>query len=86
MVDAATVVYQGEAWSAVTGSGPSLPALVARMSADVAAALADPAVQARLAPLGADYRASSPEAMAALVQEEVERWGPVIRDARISAT
>ncbi|MNJ00715.1 hypothetical protein D3C73_1601270 [compost metagenome] len=27
MVDAATVVYQGEAWSAVETSGPSLPAL-----------------------------------------------------------
>jgi tripartite-type tricarboxylate transporter receptor subunit TctC len=78
--------FTAQSWNGIVVAGATPPALVERLSADVAAALADPGVQARLAPLGADYRASSPAAMGALIAEEVARWGPVIRDARITAT
>ncbi len=37
IVDAATVAYHGDAWSAVTGSGPELPALVATKTPAAAA-------------------------------------------------
>lgn len=78
--------FVAQSWNGIVVAGGTAPGLVARLAADVAAALGDAGVQAKLAPLGAEYRASSPEAMGALVAEEVERWGPVIRGAGIRAT
>jgi tripartite-type tricarboxylate transporter receptor subunit TctC len=78
--------YEAQSWNGMAVAAGTPPALVARISADINAALAEPAVQARLAPLGADFRGTTPEAMGALMRAEAERWGPVIREARITAT
>jgi tripartite-type tricarboxylate transporter receptor subunit TctC len=40
-------------------------------------------VKERLEQLGADVVGSSPEALAAFLQSEIDKWGPVIRDAKI---
>ncbi len=78
--------FEARSWNGMVVAAATPPALVARISADINAALAEPAVQGRLAPLGADFRGTTPAAMGALIAAEVERWGPVIRDARITAT
>ncbi|WP_338661228.1 tripartite tricarboxylate transporter substrate binding protein [Pararoseomonas sp. SCSIO 73927] len=76
--------YEAQSWNAIAVNGATPPALVERISADIRAALADPATQARLAPLGADYAGSTPAEMAAVLRAEVERWEPVIRTAGIT--
>lgn len=59
--------------------------IVAQVSADVRAALAEPSVRSRLEDLGARLPASTPEALAELIRLETDRWGPIIREAGIRA-
>jgi tripartite-type tricarboxylate transporter receptor subunit TctC len=59
------------------------PDVVARINADTNAALAYGPVKSRFEELGATPKGSTPEQLAAFLQSEIEKWGPVIRDARI---
>ena len=76
--------YVVTSWNALLAPAGTPAPVVARLNAVVAAALGDPAVRARMAPLGAEPAAGSPEALAALLAAETERWGRVVREARIS--
>ena len=58
--------------------------VVARLSASIAQAVADPAVQARLKELGADPIGDRHEAFQPFVAQEVTRWGALV--ARSGAT
>ncbi len=78
--------FEAQSWNGMAVQGTTPAALVQRISDDIGLALRDPAVRARLAPFGADYSSSTPAAMAAVIEADRERWGPVIRDARITAT
>jgi tripartite-type tricarboxylate transporter receptor subunit TctC len=60
--------------------------IIAKLSAALADALADPTVQARLADLGQEILApQTPEALAALQKSEFEKWLPIIKAANIKA-
>jgi tripartite-type tricarboxylate transporter receptor subunit TctC len=62
--------------------------VVARLNAAVVAALADPAVRARLEDLGQEIfprEQQTPEALAALQKAEIEKWWPLIKAAGIRA-
>jgi tripartite-type tricarboxylate transporter receptor subunit TctC len=59
------------------------PDIVARINADTNAALAYGPVKSRFGELGATPKGSTPEQLAAFLQSEIDKWGPVIRDARI---
>jgi tripartite-type tricarboxylate transporter receptor subunit TctC len=65
--------------------GPAgLPAnIVSAMHSAVASALEAPAVQARLETTGAMAAPSSPEAFAAFIAREAQRWQKVVVDAQI---
>jgi tripartite-type tricarboxylate transporter receptor subunit TctC len=58
--------------------------IVKKMNADTIAALADPSVQGRLAPLGYETRPDTPGQVGAFLRQEVEMWGRVIKDAGIA--
>ncbi|MFC0409957.1 Bug family tripartite tricarboxylate transporter substrate binding protein [Roseomonas elaeocarpi] len=71
-------------WGAVmVPAGTPAPA-VAQMNAVIRAALADPAVQAKLAAAGADAVSSTPEELATINARESEKWGRVVREAKIT--
>ena len=57
--------------------------IVAKLHADAVAALNTPAVKARYAQLGATVVGSTPAELAAFLQAEIDRWGPVIKAAGI---
>ncbi len=59
------------------------PDIVGKMSADTVAALAEPAVKGRLEQLGYTVIGSTAEGLAAHLQAEIDKWGPVIKDAGI---
>jgi tripartite-type tricarboxylate transporter receptor subunit TctC len=64
---------------------PRTPApIVARLQQAVAAAVAVPEVRERLAVLGADPVADTPEAFAAFCRSEYDRWGRLVREARVT--
>jgi tripartite-type tricarboxylate transporter receptor subunit TctC len=70
-------------WFAFFAPARTPPGIVRKMNEDIVAALAHPMVKERLEQLGADVVGSSPEALAAFLQSEIDKWGPVIRDAKI---
>ena len=57
--------------------------VIAKINADTNAALAHPSVKTRFEELGADPKGSTPAELAAFLKSEIDKWGPVIREAKI---
>jgi len=60
-------------------------AIVTKLHADIAKILSQPDAKERVASLGFDVVASSPEQFAAQIRTEIEKWGKVIKAAGIKA-
>ena len=67
----------------VLGPAGMDPAVVQKLSSSLQLALAMPAVREKLQELGFDVVASSPEAYAKLIRDEIVRWSTVVRDQGI---
>ncbi|NGM21556.1 tripartite tricarboxylate transporter substrate binding protein [Roseomonas stagni] len=61
------------------------PEVIAVLNATVNAILDQPAMRSRFEALGIEKLGGTPEALAAMVREESDRWGPVIRRGGITA-
>jgi len=72
-------------WYAIYVPAKTPPETVAALNRAVRAVLATPAVSERLAASGAVPMASTPEELAALVRQDTEKWGKLIRDKKITA-
>ena len=75
-------------WQAFWAPRATPKAVIDRLNAAVVAALADPAVRARLVDLGQQLPAreqQTPEALAAFHKAEIEKWWPIIKAAGIKA-
>src|SRR6516165_10511778 len=59
-------------------------AIVRKIHADTAAALADPTIKGRLEQLGLFVIGSTPAELGQFLKSEMDKWGPVIKDAGIS--
>jgi tripartite-type tricarboxylate transporter receptor subunit TctC len=59
------------------------PEIIAKINADTNAALAYPPVKSRFEDLGAVPKGSTQAELAAFLKSETDKWGPVIREARI---
>jgi len=70
-------------WWGVLFPAGTPPALVARLSADTAKALADPDVMKRFADLGVEPVSSSPAEFAAFIRAEMQKYSKLIREASI---
>jgi tripartite-type tricarboxylate transporter receptor subunit TctC len=64
-------------------AGTPAPA-IARLNAVIRDALAEPGVQQRLAAAGADAVVSTPAELAGIMRSETEKWGRVVREARVT--
>ncbi len=72
-------------WYALFAPVKTPPEIVRKMNADVLTALADPVVHKRLTDLGVLVKGSTPEELAGLMKADMEKWGPIIQAAGISA-
>jgi tripartite-type tricarboxylate transporter receptor subunit TctC len=70
-------------WFAFFVPAKTPPEVIAKLNADTNAALVNPAVKSRFEELGAVPKGSSEAELAAFLQSEIAKWGPVIRDAQI---
>ena len=75
-------------FSAASWNGLAVPAktpkdVIARLNKDIVAALHDPAVRKRLEDLNLDPHPGTPEQAAAMLNNDIKRWGDVIARAKI---
>ncbi|MDB5802898.1 MAG: Tripartite tricarboxylate transporter family receptor [Betaproteobacteria bacterium] len=73
------------AWNAMFAPAKTPPEIIKRLHDEMAKALLDPEVKARLLKLGFEPGKGTPESLAAFVQSESARWGGAIRKAGIKA-
>ena len=66
-------------WQALFGPAGLPPAIVARLNAAARAALTDPTIRQRLIEGGSTPAPGSPEDLAALMAEEIPKWGRLVR-------
>jgi tripartite-type tricarboxylate transporter receptor subunit TctC len=71
-------------WYAIWAPPRTPMPIVHRLQQAVAATIAVPEVRERLATLGADPVADTPEEFAMFCAREYERWGRLVRDARVT--
>jgi tripartite-type tricarboxylate transporter receptor subunit TctC len=77
--------YAVTGWLGVGAPTGTSPEIIERLNREVNAALADPAVRARLAELGSEPLPGSPGEFAKLVAEETEKWSKVVKFAGLKA-
>lgn len=75
--------FDVSSWYAFFLPAKTPPEIVRRASADTAAAIKDPATKEKLEKLGVVVVGSTPQALAAHLKSEMDKWGPVIREAGI---
>jgi len=85
MAEAGYPDVEGESWFAVAVPGGTPKEIVALLNREIVKAMALPDVKERLATLGFDSIASSPEEFGARIRTDTEKWGKVIRAANIKA-
>jgi tripartite-type tricarboxylate transporter receptor subunit TctC len=76
---------EAEAWWGVFAPAKTPPAIIARMNAEFANALRNPGVNEKLVAQGVVMSLSQPQELGKFVADEVERWGRVVRDNKITA-
>jgi tripartite-type tricarboxylate transporter receptor subunit TctC len=70
-------------WFALFVPAKTPHAIIGRIHADAVAALGHPMVKERLEQFGATLVGSTPQELAAFLQAEMDKWGPVIHEAKI---
>lgn len=76
--------YETYTWNALFAPKGTPPEVVAELNAAAAAAMADPAVAARMKEFSAEIVASTPEALSEHVKAEIAKWTPVVEEAGIT--
>jgi tripartite-type tricarboxylate transporter receptor subunit TctC len=66
-------------WFALYAPASTSQTIIARLNAEVARAVADPAVRERLAVFDFELAASTPEQLAASLRADSAKWAPIIR-------
>jgi tripartite-type tricarboxylate transporter receptor subunit TctC len=75
--------YDTSSWFAFFVPAKTPSEIVRKMHADTVAALAEPAIKAKLDQLGVMVVGSTPEELGAHLKTEMEKWAPVIKAANI---
>src|SRR5262245_49331971 len=78
--------YDVSSWYALFVPAKTSPEIIARLNVATVTALSEPAVRARFELLGVVVESSTPEALGALLQSEIDKWGPIIKAAGISTS
>lgn len=77
--------FDVSSWFAIFAPKGTPDAVIAKLHADTRTVMADPQVRERMATLGAEIVASTPAELAGFLKSEMDKWGALIRDAKITA-
>jgi tripartite-type tricarboxylate transporter receptor subunit TctC len=75
--------FESAAWFAIVAPPKTPPVVVDKINADVNEALRQGDIKERLAQLSAEPIGGTPQATAAYMREEIERWHKVIKAANV---
>jgi tripartite-type tricarboxylate transporter receptor subunit TctC len=81
MVESGFPKVTSTGWGGLVAPGGTPPDVIRKVQQEVARALAAPEVSDRLAALGAEPSASTPEAFAAWLKAETDKWAGVVKGA-----
>jgi tripartite-type tricarboxylate transporter receptor subunit TctC len=90
MPDVPTIAEAGipgfdlSSWIALFVPAKTPPQVVGKLHADTVAVLAEPATRRKLEDMGVVVVGSSPAELAAQFKADIEKWGPIIKEAGIS--
>ena len=71
--------YETYTWNALFAPAGTPPEVIAKLNEAAVAAVKDPAVQAKLADVGASVVGSTPEELGEHVKAEMAKWAPVVK-------
>ena len=72
-------------WYALLGPAGLPREIVSLLNAELAAILAEPETRAGLLRQGINPQTGTPAELAKLIESDLERWGRLVREARIAA-
>ena len=75
--------YDASTWQGIAAPRNTPRAIVERLNKEINAGLADANLKARLAEMGASPFVVSPDEFAKFIEDEINKWGKVIKEARI---
>jgi tripartite-type tricarboxylate transporter receptor subunit TctC len=84
MQEAGVPGYEASVWLGLLAPVGTPKEIVARLNAEIAKVMNSPETKKELYAAGVESDISSPEALGALMNREMDRWGKVIKDAGIS--
>ena len=76
--------FVAEAWVALLAPARTPPEIVARLNAEVSGVLAQPEIKERFADQGLEAAGGTPAQLDRWIRAEIERWGRVIRERKIT--
>ena len=83
MIEAGVAGFESETWFGLLAPAATPPDIVARVSADTAAALADAGLRARFAAAGAETVGGTPAQLAERIKADTAKWAEVIKAANV---
>jgi tripartite-type tricarboxylate transporter receptor subunit TctC len=79
MAEAGVPDYESTAWFGLAMPAGTPKEIIARMNAEGQKATKAPEFIKRMSDLGYDIVGGTPEQMAAMIQDEIKRWGPIVK-------
>jgi tripartite-type tricarboxylate transporter receptor subunit TctC len=77
--------YEASSWSGICAPAGTPAEIVDKLNRQIQAAMADPAIKARLAGFGSTAITGSPDEFARFLADETDKWGKVVRAANVKA-
>ncbi len=71
--------YLSTAWFGIVAPAGTPPEIIAKLNSEGQKAVASPEFVKKMAELGYDVVGGSTEKMAAMIQDELKRWGPLVK-------
>jgi len=79
MIEAGVPGYESTAWFGLAMPAGTPKEIIARMNAEGQKAAKAPEFIKRMTDLGYEIVGGTPEQMAAMIQDEIRRWGPIVK-------
>lgn len=84
MQEAGVAGYDASVWLALLAPAGTPREIVMKLNAEIVRLMASPETVKALADAGVEVAPSSPEVMAAYMQQELERWGKVVKETGVN--